>query len=498
MSRLRDLVERLIPEGGVQDRAVKGSVWLFLDRGFGRTIHLLKLAVLARLLAPGDFGLMGIALLALYAIEKLSRLGFDEALIQRIEDDVDSYLDTVWVMKIVRGTALGLLMYLLAPVFASFFAEPRVTDLVRVLAALPVLRALFNPGILYFRKDLNFHKRLVFDVVGNVTNVAAALIFAYFSPTVWALVVGNLVEEVTKLGLSYVLHGYRPWPRFDLGQAREMFAYGKWLTASTGIAFVLNNGDDAFVGWFLGASALGFYQLAFRFGNAPATELTHVLSTALFPTFSKVQEDADRLRSAFTRSVQLVTLVSFPASVGIIVVAPVFVPVVLGSKWIPLVEELQILAAWGMVRSLKGIFGNLVQAVGRPDISTKVNLLRLVLLATAIWPATARFGTEGTAGAVAITAAATLCVYGYLTIREVGMPVGGLLAQLTYPLASALVMGAAVYWVRERPFVGSGAFELVALILIGVVTYGLATWLVAKLTGYDVLSTIASVAGSLR
>lgn len=499
LERLVAIVKtRLLPTGNTKDKAVRSSVWLFAMRGFGRGIHLIKLAVLARLLAPDDFGLMGIALLAMYAAEKFSRLGFDEALIQHPEENVDGYLDTVWLMKIARGATLGFVMYLSAPFLAEFFSEPRVRGLVQVLAVLPVLRGAFNPGMVYFRKDLNFHKRFAFDTAGNLVNFAAALTYAYFSPTVWALVVGNVLETIVKLALSYALHEYRPRLRFDSDKAREMFAYGKWLTASAGILFFLNQGDDAFVGWFLGASALGFYQMAFRFGNAPATELTIVLSNVLLSTFSKVKEDLEQLRSAFTQSVRLVSLVSFPASVGIIVVAPVFVPVALGDKWAPLVEELQILAAWGMIRSLSGVFSNLFKAIGRPDTDTKINAFRLTLLAAVIWPLTTRFGTEGTAVAVTLTAVASIIVQAYLAISEIRIPVRTLLVELAYPLGSALTMGAIVYWLRERLSVGAGPTELVVLVLVGALTYVVAMWTASRLTGYDVLTTLSSVATSFR
>lgn len=492
------LKNRLVPTGSTKDKAVRGSVWLFAMRGFGRGIHLIKLAVLARLLAPGDFGLMGIALLVMYATERFSRLGFDEALIQHTEERVDEYLDTVWVMKIIRGVALGVIMYISAPLIAEFFDESRVRGLVQALAVLPPLRGAVNPGMIYFRKELNFHKQFAFGTAGNVTNFGASLIYAYFSPTVWALVVGNVIEEMVRLVLSYILHEYRPQLGFDSDNAKEMFAYGKWLTASGGILFFLNQGDDAFVGWFLGASALGFYQMAFRFGNAPATELTNVLSNVLFSTFSKLKGDLEQLRSAFTQSLQLVSLVSFPASIGIIIVAPVFVPIVLGDRWIPLIEELQILAATGMIRSLGGVFNNLFKSIDKPDVNTKIRGFRLVMLGALIWPLSAQFGTEGTAVAVTLTAGFSTIVQAYLIISEMRIPVRSFLIELAYPLSSALSMGAMVYWLREYPPVGAGAIELVVLVLVGVLVYVAAMWTVSRFTGYDVSTTLSSVATSFR
>ena len=494
----RLLKEKLLAGDGIRDRAVKGSIWLFAIRGLGRGLELIKLAVLARILAPEDFGLMGIALLVMAAIEHFSKLGLGTALIQRKEENVDPYLDTAWVMKLGRGAALGAVAFLAAPLFASFFDDPRVTDLVRALAVLPMLRGLFNPGIVYFKKDLEFHRQFAFDTTGNVVNFVAALGFAAVYPSVWALVFGHLVEEVVKLGISYLLHEYRPSIRFDLPKVKELFGYGKWITASGAVLFVLNQGDDAFVGWFLGATALGFYQMAFRFGNAPSTELSQVVSNVLLPTFSKVQQETERLRKTFQRSLQLITFASFPAAIGVIVVAPLFVSVILGEKWLSLVEELQILAIWGLFRSLRPVFNNMFQAVGRPDISTKISFARLVLMSAVIYPATAAFGTEGTAIAVTIPAALSMLVGGYIAVGIVELRVREFVVELSYPLTSALVMGATVYYAREQSVLGTGILELVGLILLGVIVQLLLTWTLSRTTSYDVWSSVMAAVGAVR
>lgn len=485
--------EKLIPGDSVRDKAVVGSAWLGAIRTFGRGLHMIKLAVLARLLTPGDFGLMGIALLALATLEQFSRLGLDTALIQRAEENVDHYLDTMLVLKIARGTLIAVLLFFGAPYIAAFFGEPRVTGLLQVLAVLPVLRAFNNPGIVYFSKDLQFHKTFAWDTSGNIINFVASVGFALVWPSVWALVFGNVVEDTFKLGMSYFLTEYWPGLKFDLAKARELFAYGKWVTGGAALLLVLNQGDDAFVGWFLGATALGYYQYAFRFGNAPATEISTVISSALLPTFSKVQEDQEQLTSAFEKSLKLITLVSFPAAVGVLVVAPAFVPVVLGQNWLPIVPALQILAVWGLIRSVNPIFGKLFEAVGRPDINTKINGARLILLAAVIFPATARYGMEGTAVAVTTTAACSVLVSAYLAVQYVEWSYRRLFLEFSYQSLSSILMGLTVFQLWVFGLVDANLLGLLLMIATGIIAYGVFTAAVARLTAYDPWSPIGDV-----
>jgi PST family polysaccharide transporter/lipopolysaccharide exporter len=192
------------------------------------------------------------------------------------------------------------------------------------------------------------------------------------------------------LFVSYVIHGYRPRPEFHHGIATDLFDYGKWILGSGIVLFLINQGDDAFVGWYLGATALGFYQLAYRFSNAPATEVTHIISRVVFPTYSQIQTDKEKLRTGYFRTVQIVTVISFPMAVGIAVVAPTFVRAFLGEQWLPTILAMQILAFWGIIRSLGAAVGPLFNALGQPDVNTKLQTLKLVIIAIFIYPATAQ------------------------------------------------------------------------------------------------------------
>jgi O-antigen/teichoic acid export membrane protein len=497
LDRLREIYDRLTSGESTAEQAVQSGVWVTGINVGDRLLQLLKITVLANLLSPEAFGLLGIALLVLASFRQFSRLGFDEALIQHRDEDVDAYLNTAWTMKIGRAALIAAVAFVAAPHLASFFGEPAVGSLVRVLAAVGVIDGLQNPGVVYFDKNLDFHREFAFKMGGRVVDLGVAVAAALVLRSVWALILGTVAMSLVRLLLSYAIHDYRPTPAFDLGYAREMFGFGKWLFASSILIFLYSQGDDAFVGWFFSASVLGFYQIAYRFSNAPATEVTHVIARVAFPAFSKVQDDVDRLREGYFRVVQLSTTVAFPMAAGIIGVAPQFVHVVLGGEWSAVVPIMQLLTVWGALRAFGANVGAMYKAIGRPDIPVRVQALKVAILALTIYPAAEQFGILGVAGVVVGNSLVAQPVLVYITLGMLEARALELLRLVLYPLCGSAGMLALVVLVDEYVFYGTGPLQLVALVLLGAVSYGAFILGVEKQTNYGLGSLYREIRGAL-
>jgi PST family polysaccharide transporter/lipopolysaccharide exporter len=265
----------------------------------------------------------------------------------------------------------------------------------------------------------------------------------------------------------------------------ELFDYGKWILGSGIIVFLINQGDDAFVGWFLGASALGFYQIAYRFSNAPATEVTHIISRVIFPTYSKIQSDSEKLREAFFTTVQLTTLISFPMAAGIIIVAPPFTRGFLGDQWIPAITVMQILALWGGLRSLGATTGPLFQAVGRPDYATKIQFGKLVIIAILIYPLTARYGFAGTALVIVGNSLFfSEPLASYVAIKTVGGSYQRFFKYLIYPLIGSCIMIVTIWMTRIIIDVHSDILEFFLLVPLGILVYLIVMLMIDEISEY--------------
>lgn len=498
LERVRRFVRRTAPTGDLTNRIVKSAVWVLGQNAVGRAVQLLMLLVLARLIGPGEIGLMGIALLSLSALKKFTSVGLNSALIQNEQDDVDDYLNTTWLLETGRGVLIFAVLFAASPLIADFFDAPRAEQLLRVIAVSPILVGLRNPGIVYFQKKLNFHKQFVYRVSGDFLMFAVAVGFALVEPTAWAYVTGFLAADAFRMVVSYAIHGYRPWPSFDRGAAKELLNYGKWITGSSILYFLYSEGDDVFVGWFLAPATLGLYQYAYRFSNAPATELTQVIVSVMFPAYSQVQDDPEALRSSFLKTLRFISLVAFPMAFGIAAVAGTFVRAFLGSEWTGMILAMQILTVYGLLRAIGKTFGAVWKAIDRPDIVTKLSALRVVLVAALIYPATAAWGITGTALTVtAVYVFPMMPIDAYIIVRSVDTSYTALLDEMVYPFVASVVMFGGV-WYAQGMLALPSVLKFGVLVALGCLLYGGMALLLETKFDWGVEKMVRQIVASLR
>lgn len=476
---LRDLLARLgraiSPGGSLTQQSLAGGFWMGLTNVLGRLLQLGMVLVLANLLSPRQFGVVGIAILVLSAANRLSRLGIDDALIHDQETNVDRYLNTTWTLNVGRGVLLAALLVGSAPLVSAFFREPLVAEVLPAMAVGPLLYGLRNPGIVYFKKELDFHRQFLYAMSGPVLQFLVGVGYAWFDPSIWALALAYVASDGGRTVASYALHGFRPRPGFDRELASSLVGYGKWMTGTHALNFLLNEGDDALVGWLLTASSLGAYQMAYRFSNAPATEIAHVISGVAFPVYARLQNDLQSLRTGFFRVTSLTGLVTVPAGVGIAVVAPTFSNAFLGEQWAGIIVPMQILAFYGIFRSLGSTFGSVWRAVGRPDFLAKFNALSVAATAVVVYPLTDAYGIAGTS--VAILAAdgiATTPIGAYYTLKQIDASAGAFLRTVAYPVVASAFMGLVVLAARNSLALRWPLVEFVFLVVLGVVSYAVA------------------------
>ncbi len=403
ISTVQRVIENLKnPGDSLAQRAISGGFWVFLLRIIQQLFSLGRLFILARILSPTDFGLMGVALLTMATLETFSQTGFQTALIQKREN-IELYLDSAWTFLVMRGFALFAILYLIAPYAAAFFDAPAAEPIIQVIGVSVLLQAFTNIGVLFFQKELEFNKQFLYQFAGTLADFIVAVSAVLILQNVWALVFGLIAGNAVRCIASYVVHPYRPHIAFDIAKIKELFIYGRWIFGSGVLVFLSTQGDDIIIGRMLGATALGFYQMAYQISNLPATEITHVISQVTFPTYAKLQHSIPQLREAYLKVLQITTLISFPISGLIFALAPQFTAVILGEKWMPIVPVMQILVIAGLVRSVMATTGPIFQAVGKPGIETKWQMIRVVTMVGLIYPFTANWGLWGAAIVVLIS-----------------------------------------------------------------------------------------------
>lgn len=480
---------------GLRSRVVRGGCWVFALRITDRLFRLARTVVLARLLAPADFGLFGIALLAMSALETFSLTGFNEALIQK-KEDTKHYLDMAWTVQAIRGVILALALFLIAPYVASFFNAAAAKPILQVIGLSVLFQGFVNIGVVYFQKELEFHKTFIYQLSGSLADMGVAISAAFLLRSVWALVFGLLAGNFVRMVVSYFVHPYRPRLSFYKQQFKELFGFGKWILGSSILIFLITQGDHIFVGKLLGVTALGFYQVAYRISNMTATEISHVISMVTFPAYSKLQDNLPKLRGAYLKVLQLVAFLSFPIAGLVFVLAPDFIKIFLGQKWMPTVPLIQVLALAGLVRSIAATAGPVFFAVGKPRIDTGLQVIRLAVIAILIYPFTIKWGTLGASVVVLLSIFISNIGFSYMAVKITKCHPKNFSNVIMSPLIGTVVMVLLI--LRLKTTMGIGIWQFITFACVGVLTYLLMIHLCEKVLKYRMQALIKDSINSLR
>ncbi|WP_193369758.1 lipopolysaccharide biosynthesis protein [Pelagibius marinus] len=459
--------------GSLNRRMVRGATWMIGLRFADRCVGFLSTIVLARLLMPADFGLVALATALMAAVSVFSEFGLELALIQNQEADRRHY-DTAWTLGLLRGSVACAGILLAAQPLAAFLENPRLENVILVLAVVPLLQSLNNIGTVAFRKELTLNKEFVFRIVPRIAGVIVTIALAFIWRNYWALVVGTLCGRSMRVVMSYAMHNYRP--RLSLAAWREIMNFSKWIVLTGIAAFINRKAGHFFVGKFLDAAAVGAFSIAGQIANMAAAELIAPVKQVLFPGYAQIAHDVAALRRAFIDAYGLLVLVSLPTAVGIGLTAEYYVPLLLGPNWIGAVPLIEILVISSGLRSLSSHVRPVYLAMNRPRLGAYASAGRALVFLPGLYFGLVEYGIIGAAIAHAVAQVAVLFCSLYYMHRLLALSFSELLRASWRALSACLLMVATLLALKAAPPVqGDGA--MVALILLsasvgaGVVVY---------------------------
>ncbi len=490
------------PEKTLPQKMVQGGAYLSSLKVISKILSLIRLIIIGRILAPSDFGLMGIALLTMSAIETFSKTGYKEALIQK-KEDIRGYLNAAWTVLVIRGFIIFIVIYLLAPYAALFFHSPSVVPIIQVLGFVTFFQAFANIGVIFFHKELEFKKVFIYRFAGISTNFIVAVVAAIVLRSVWALVLGLLAEKVVSVIISYSIHPYRPHLSKDLEKAKELFGFGKWILGSSILSFAGEHIDDIFVGRVLSATALGFYQMAYRISNMLETEITNVISSVAFPAYAKIQNQQTRVRKAYFRIMRLIFAISLPITIGMVLLAPEFTQIFLSEKWMPMVTAMQLLAVAGLIKSIVSAGSPLFVGSGYPNFEFYVQLVRGLTIIIVIYPLIIFMGISGAALGVIFSITGMLVIWYPLSQKITRASWQKYFETFWPPLFCSSFMAGSIYiaklyWNPTQQPLGMAISMFVAIVVMSICVYITAMYLLQRCySNYDIFSEVKFLYKSL-
>lgn len=364
----------------IGSKIVKGSFILILLRILILSLGLISTTILFRILVPEDFGLVASAMIVVGFVEVLAEFGFDQALIQNQNATRENY-DTAWTLMIIRGLSSSIIIISAAPYAAEFLHEPRLAQILPWLSLAPLMDGFQNIGVVDFQKKMNFNREFYYKLTQKIFSFFITLSSAYWFKSYWALVIGILSGKSIALLLSYLLSSYRP--KLCLKEWKRIFDFSKWIMINHLILYIGNQSDKTFIQRNFSTHTLGIYKVAEEI-SAIIVELIWPIEKAIYPGFSKVADDKNKITDYVKTSVQLIALIFLPLCFGLALTAEPLVKILLGAKALEAIPFIQILVLHGAIRSCISSLPPFYMALNKPSIGTRITFttitFRLILL----------------------------------------------------------------------------------------------------------------------
>jgi O-antigen/teichoic acid export membrane protein len=428
-------------------------------------------AALMRLLGPENFGIVGQATVYITITYIFLHLGTAATIIQRPQLE-EAEAGSAWWINVVLGSVLASLTLVTAPILADFFRTEQLTAVLRVLSICFVLKAMAVVPMALLYRGMRFRSLGIVEIVSTLLGGALAVVAAANGAGYWALVVQTVAMDTIYLTALFWIGG-RPELAWSAPAARRLWSFSSRVMGSELVRYMSENSDKFLIARFLGATSLGFYSLAYRVLQLPLLMMEQG-GRVILPTFSRIQDDRERLARVFLRMSESVALAVCPLMTLTILCAPVAVPVVFGEAWAPAVVPLQLLAAMTIQYLIFSISGSVVLAVGHADWEFRWSLFTMAI-ALISFGVGINWGITGVAAAYLIMGLVLSPIRFIIIQRVIPISAWGYLRSLTPAVASSAALCGA--WLLVTAALGGTASGL-TLVVCGSVA-GLAAYLVA-------------------
>jgi O-antigen/teichoic acid export membrane protein len=450
------------------------AIWAFLSTAGAKAVTLVGITVLARILAPREFGLLAFAMAYLTYAESIGDLGSGMALVYW-PDRRDDAAQVTFLVNFAAGVFWCLATLVLAPYVANFFHAPQGTAIVRVLAFSFIIKFLGTTHDALAQKDLRFRARAIPEFGLAAVKASVAIALAYFGFGAWSIVWGHIAGLVVSTVSLWIIVPWRPHFGFPRDLFKPMLGYGRGIVIVNVINAITSDADLTVVGRYLGITALGLYQMASKIPETGVVVALYAISKVLFPAFAKIKAEGGSLRTPFLKATRYVSAVTVPASLGLFFLAKPIVLAFFGPKWIEATPILRMLALYVGVSSLTNHVGNILKATGRAPLLAWLAVLKSALIIPSLIFA-ARFGAVAVATALFLVTTVTVTINLAIGIRLVHSSAGAVAKAFAPSFIAGGVMSLAMWGFDKVSGAMPSVVQLALGVLVGAVVYLLALW----------------------
>lgn len=362
----------------LKQKTINGLFWSFIDSFANQGVQFVVGIILARLLSPREFGLIGMITIFIAISQSFIDSGFSSALIRKRNCTQTDY-STIFYFNLGIGVLFYGILFISAGAISSFFMEPKLEMLLQVLGLGLILNALGIIQRTILIKNINFKLQTKVSLVASIGSGIIAIIMALLGYGVWSLVALTLIRFGLNTLFLWVWAKWKPLWVFSKKSFKELFAFGSKLLVSGLIDTTYRNIYYLIIGKYFSAIELGYYTRADQFKALPSRNLTGVISRVSYPVLSSIQDDIPKLKVAYKKIIRSTMFVTFILMLGMAAVAKPMILTLIGEKWLPAVIYLQMLCFVGMFYPLHALNLNMLQVQGRSDLFLKLEIIKKIL-----------------------------------------------------------------------------------------------------------------------
>ena len=448
--------------GELKQKTVKGTVWSAVERFSVQGVQFIVMIVMARILTPEDYGLVGMLAIFLAVSQSLIDSGFSQALIRKMDrTEIDNC--TVFYFNIVVGLVLYLTLYFLAPLVAKFYDA-----IMRVICISVIINSLVVVQRALYTVNIDFKTQAKASLSAAIVSGIIGITMAYKGFGVWSIVTQQLTNLGVNAGLLWLFSKWRPRLLYSWKSFRELFSFGSKLMLSGLLDTLYKNIYTLVIGKVFNASSLGHYTRAHQFADFPSSNLTGIMQRVTYPVLCNIQEDDERLKNVYRRFLKLSAFIIFPLMLGLSAVSEPFVEIFIGRQWSYCSSLLQILCFSMMWFPIHAINLNLLQVKGRSDLFLRLEVIKKII-GIAILCVTIPMGLTVMCFGQIVSSIIALTVNTYYTGKLIGVGFFKQMKDLLPTTLLSLVMFAIVFTVVH--LIDDIYLQLLCGIIVGLVIY---------------------------
>ncbi|ERJ78400.1 lipopolysaccharide biosynthesis protein [Prevotella sp. F0091] len=377
-NKIRNLQSKRQESGTLKQKAINGVKWTFLDQAGSLGISFLVGIVLARLLDPSEYGLIGMVTVFTAIATVFTDSGFGQAMVRKTNLTEEDRLTAFWFSTGV-GVLVYIILFLFAPWVSVFYKEPQLTDILRVTSIPILFSGLLTIPNMMFTRDINFK---IITKISFSRAILSGLIGIYMAMKgygVWALIAQGLVSSGVEIILYNFHYRWKIKFIFNKKSFEYLWGFGSKMLASNLLSAAYNNLYQVIIGKFYTSADLGQYQRGQSYSGLFSNTLTQVVQKVSFPTLSKIQEDIVRLRNGYRKIIRTTTFISCSGCIALAAMAKPLIIILIGEKWLPAAEYLQIICLGALLYPVHAINLNILTVMGRSDLFLKLEIIKKII-----------------------------------------------------------------------------------------------------------------------